>query len=121
MTVGPGGAAVGEDSLNGVGGGIGLADDIAERSARYPAGNSSAAGAVSNFVNTIVGAGIIGLPFALAQVLGNLPVATDGTAAVWCSQLLNLLSRDTSLYCCSTLLFCTSEKPLLPAACCGSG
>eukprot|EP00903_Cladosiphon_okamuranus_P007722 g7482.t1 len=34
---------------------------------RYPAGNSSAAGAIANFVNTIVGAGIVGLPFALAQ------------------------------------------------------
>lgn len=40
----------------------------AERAERYPPGNSSAAGAVSNFVNTIVGAGIIGLPFALAEV-----------------------------------------------------
>ena len=39
---------------------------------RYPAGNSSAAGAVANFVNTIVGAGIVGLPFALAQVCGEL-------------------------------------------------
>lgn len=37
---------------------------------RYPAGNSSAAGAIANFVNTIVGAGIVGLPFALAQVCG---------------------------------------------------
>lgn len=35
---------------------------------RYPHGNSTAAGAVSNFVNTIVGAGIIGLPFAVSQV-----------------------------------------------------
>lgn len=39
-----------------------------DRDARYPAGNSSAAGAIANFVNTIVGAGIVGLPFALAQV-----------------------------------------------------
>ncbi|CAM9763087.1 unnamed protein product, partial [Ectocarpus fasciculatus] len=39
----------------------------AERAERYPPGNSSAAGAVSNLVNTIVGAGIIGLPFALAE------------------------------------------------------
>lgn len=39
-----------------------------DREARYPAGNSSAAGAIANFVNTIVGAGIVGLPFALAQV-----------------------------------------------------
>lgn len=52
-----------------VGGGIGLADrdETAERALRYPAGNSSAAGAVSNYVNTIVGAGIVGLPFALAE------------------------------------------------------
>lgn len=47
--------------------------DVAEdaeqdRDAKYPAGNSSAAGAVANFVNTIVGAGIVGLPFSLAQV-----------------------------------------------------
>lgn len=34
----------------------------------YPRGNSSAAGAVANFVNTIVGAGIVGIPFALSQV-----------------------------------------------------
>ncbi|CAN0475410.1 unnamed protein product, partial [Hapterophycus canaliculatus] len=33
----------------------------------YPTGNSSAAGAVANFVNTIVGAGIVGIPFALSQ------------------------------------------------------
>lgn len=45
----------------------------AERAERYPAGNSSAAGAVANFVNTIVGAGIVGLPFALAQVCARLP------------------------------------------------
>lgn len=43
-------------------------DDIAEPAMKYPAGNSSAAGAVANFVNIIVGAGIIGLPFALAKV-----------------------------------------------------
>ena len=43
--------------------------DTRELVDRYPAGNSSAAGAVANFVNTIVGAGIIGLPFAMAQVL----------------------------------------------------
>lgn len=35
---------------------------------KYPAGNSTAVGAVANFVNTIVGAGIIGLPFAMAEV-----------------------------------------------------
>lgn len=56
------------------GGGIGLpngyyGDDTAEeRAEKYPLGNSGAAGAVSNFVNTIVGAGIVGLPYALAQV-----------------------------------------------------
>ncbi|CAM9615994.1 unnamed protein product [Pylaiella littoralis] len=55
------------------GGGIGLpnghyGDDTAEeRAEKYPLGNSGAAGAVSNFVNTIVGAGIVGLPYALAQ------------------------------------------------------
>lgn len=41
-----------------------------DRETKYPAGNSSAAGAVANFVNTIVGAGIIGLPFSIAQVRG---------------------------------------------------
>lgn len=55
MTLGPG--AVEED---------GYASQ--DRETRYPAGNSSAAGAIANFVNTIVGAGIVGLPFALAQV-----------------------------------------------------
>lgn len=52
---------------------------------KYPAGNSTAVGAVANFVNTIVGAGIIGLPFAIAEVrdapaykpqLGFMPVTT---------------------------------------------
>lgn len=51
----------------GFGGDNNLAVEVAQR---YPAGNSSAAGAVANFVNTIVGAGIVGLPFALAQVRG---------------------------------------------------
>lgn len=41
-------------------------EEIETRS--YPNGNSSAAGAVANFLNSIVGAGIIGLPFALQQV-----------------------------------------------------
>lgn len=44
--------------------------DAQDRGAKYPAGNSSAAGAVANFVNTIIGAGIIGLPFSIAQVRG---------------------------------------------------
>lgn len=48
--------------------GFGSEDLAAEVAERYPAGNSSAAGAVANFVNTIVGAGIVGFPFALAQV-----------------------------------------------------
>lgn len=49
--------------------GFGAEDQLAAESAeRYPAGNSSSAGAIANFVNTIVGAGIVGLPFALAQV-----------------------------------------------------
>ena len=48
--------------------GFGDATDPQDREARYPAGNSSAAGAVANFVNTIIGAGIIGLPFSMAQV-----------------------------------------------------
>lgn len=51
---------------------FGTNDLAAEVAERYPAGNSSAAGAVANFVNTIVGAGIVGLPFALAQVCGEL-------------------------------------------------
>lgn len=46
----------------------------AERAERYPPGNSSAAGAIANFVNTIVGAGIVGLPFALAQVCARFTV-----------------------------------------------
>lgn len=48
--------------------GFGLEDDGAETASRYPDGNSSSFGAVSNFLNTIVGAGIIGLPYALSQV-----------------------------------------------------
>lgn len=47
--------------------GIEGADEL-DRATRYPAGNSSAAGAVANFVNTIIGTGIVVLPFALAQV-----------------------------------------------------
>lgn len=65
----------GENGQGLEGGGTGSSENTAaaaaaaaERAERYPAGNSSAAGAVSNFVNTIVGAGIIGLPFALAEV-----------------------------------------------------
>lgn len=42
--------------------------EMDDRDSKYPAGNSSARGAIANFVNTIVGAGIVGLPFALAQV-----------------------------------------------------
>ncbi|CBN75648.1 conserved unknown protein [Ectocarpus siliculosus] len=64
----------GENGQGLEGGGTGSSENTAaaaaaaaERAERYPAGNSSAAGAVSNFVNTIVGAGIIGLPFALAE------------------------------------------------------
>lgn len=51
-------------------GGNGLEDcyENGNTAETYPVGNSSAAGAVANFVNTIVGAGIVGLPFALAQV-----------------------------------------------------
>ncbi|CAN0002186.1 unnamed protein product [Ectocarpus sp. 4 AP-2014] len=41
--------------------------ETADRFERYPSGNSSSAGAVANFVNTIVGAGIVGIPFATAQ------------------------------------------------------
>ena len=48
-----------------------IGDEIEDRVTRYPVGNSSAAGAVVNYVNTIVGAGIVGLPFALAQVRGG--------------------------------------------------
>lgn len=48
--------------------GSGNANDKAERAARYPPGASTSVGAVANFVNTIVGAGIVGLPFALAEV-----------------------------------------------------
>lgn len=67
------------------------ADRLAlEVSERYPSGNSSAFGAVANFVNTIVGAGIVGLPFALAQVC-----AVYGRTTCIClclaSQLLHVL------------------------------
>lgn len=64
--------------------------DPADLGARYPTGNSSAACTVANFVNTILGAGIIGLPFALAKVCSILQRAhtvrlshnKDGTNAV---------------------------------------
>lgn len=71
---GGGGGGIGlENSYGGYGNGNGSGSGGAgitaeERAEKYPVGNSSAAGAVSNFVNTIVGAGIVGLPFALAQV-----------------------------------------------------
>ncbi|CAM9603458.1 unnamed protein product [Scytosiphon promiscuus] len=42
-------------------------DQALGRDERYPPGNSSAGGAIANFVNTIVGAGIVGLPFALRE------------------------------------------------------
>lgn len=42
--------------------------ETADRINSYPAGNSSAVGAVANYLNTIVGAAIVGLPFALKQV-----------------------------------------------------
>ena len=51
-------------------------DPQQDRETKYPAGNSSAAGAVANFDNTIVGAGIIGLPFSMAQV--------RGASSSWC-------------------------------------
>lgn len=60
---------LGEDNVNAGDGGSGQAGAATEtEEERYHPGNSSAAGAVANFVNTIVGAGIVGLPFALAQV-----------------------------------------------------
>lgn len=62
---------LGDEDAPRAGGDNGSGGDLitaAERAERYPAGNSTAAGAVANFVNTIVGAGIVGLPFALAQV-----------------------------------------------------
>lgn len=43
-------------------------DDIDDGQPRYASGTSSAMGAVANFMNSIVGAGIVGLPYALAQV-----------------------------------------------------
>lgn len=45
-------------------------DPEQDRETKYPAGNSSAVGAVANFVNSIIGAGVIGLPFSMAQVRG---------------------------------------------------
>ncbi|CAM9670335.1 unnamed protein product, partial [Hapterophycus canaliculatus] len=48
-------------------GNITSSDRVADRDERYPPGNSSAGGAIANFVNTIVGAGIVGLPFALRE------------------------------------------------------
>lgn len=70
MTERPEGIVFPADVTTDVSGGIGPADrdEMAQRALRYPAGNSSAAGAVCNYVNTIVGAGIVGLPFAMAQV-----------------------------------------------------
>lgn len=63
-------------SLDGYENGHDRADHFAlDRATRYPVGNSTAAGAVANFVNTIVGAGIIGLPFALAQASRTLSTA----------------------------------------------
>ena len=62
--------------------GFGADVTAAERDERYPAGNSSAAGAVANFVNTIVGAGIVGLPFALAQVCAEVPIVLSAYLAL---------------------------------------
>lgn len=48
---------------------LGLEDAPAnDQETIYASGTSSTAGAVANFLNSIVGAGIVGLPFALAQV-----------------------------------------------------
>lgn len=41
--------------------------DDADSAPRYPSGNSTVFGAVANFSNTIVGAGIVGLPYAISQ------------------------------------------------------
>lgn len=48
---------------------------------RYPAGNSSIRGAIANFVNTIVGAGIVGLPFALREVWRRLQLVARSAGA----------------------------------------
>lgn len=46
----------------------GFGDGITDSSTRYPDGTSNVWGAISNYVNTIVGAGIVGLPFAIQEV-----------------------------------------------------
>lgn len=46
----------------------GFEDGITDSSTRYPDGTSNVWGAISNYVNTIVGAGIVGLPFAIKEV-----------------------------------------------------
>ena len=59
----------GSEAVHGLDGfGDATSDAQQDRETKYPAGNSSAAGAVANFVNSIIGAGIIGLPFSMAQV-----------------------------------------------------
>lgn len=66
MTIGSNGSAFRmEGTTNGE---LGLEDTCTDGEARYASGTSSAAGAVANFLNSIVGAGIVGLPYALAQV-----------------------------------------------------
>ena len=77
--------------------GFGADVTAAERDERYPAGNSSAAGAVANFVNTIVGAGIVGLPFALAQVCAELPIVLSAYLALTkASQNIRIFSTPES-------------------------
>lgn len=91
----------------------------AERAERYPAGNSSAAGAIANFVNTIVGAGIVGLPFALAQVCARFMVPPVHQPVFGSPKLDRTLyhTSTASISAFSWCVFTTTGQPLADEPC----
>lgn len=70
---------------------IGDIDDVDDGQPRYASGTSSAMGAVANFMNSIVGAGIVGLPYAVAQVCVAVCLCSALLLPRHCQYLLQLL------------------------------
>lgn len=91
--------------------------DIVDSLPTYPSGNSSAAGAVANFLNSIVGAGIVGLPYALAQVSAFVLGCTSLCAIerTWKDRRLSARNIGGRTYFLDVLFrCCTSSCTYLP-------